>query len=56
MINTLSMANVVKWLTHLAVNQTRVGSIPIVRPILSNQALPEMEALFLFTKHSLVSP
>ena len=28
------MAIVVKWLTHLAVNQTFVGSIPIVRPIL----------------------
>ena len=26
------MANVVKWLTHLAVNQTFVSSILIVRP------------------------
>ena len=30
------MANVVKWLTHLAVNQACVGSSPIVRPIKSN--------------------
>ena len=26
------MANMVKWLTHLAVNQARVGSIPTIRP------------------------
>ena len=32
-INTLPMANVVKWLTLLAVNQARVGSIPIIRPM-----------------------
>lgn len=28
-----AMAIMVKWLTHLAVNQTRVGSIPINRPM-----------------------
>ena len=27
------MADMVKWLTHLAVNQTFVSSILIVRPI-----------------------
>ncbi len=31
------MANVVKWLTLLAVNQARVGSIPIIRPTSKNQ-------------------
>ena len=33
------MAIVVKWLTHLAVNQTFVGSIPIGRPNLEGFGL-----------------
>ncbi len=40
MINTLPMANVVKWLTLLAVNQARVGSIPIIRPMRNKKRFP----------------
>ena len=41
------MAIVVKWLTHLAVNQTFVGSIPIGRPNLQKKGLIETSNLFL---------
>ncbi len=33
------MATVVKWLTHLAVNQTLEGSIPFGRPIREKKTL-----------------